>query len=122
MPRFTQLYIYDTYNEVNNMIGALIKEGENSKIDPHIVDGLLHMLDKSNALIQNFRMARDRFQKSGFQDVSIQLIASHLPSENFYIDPIYLEVVAIIVGDISYENCGRDTIIDHKSNGLQRIY
>ncbi|GJR24010.1 DNA helicase [Tanacetum coccineum] len=48
-PRFLQLYIYDTKNEVENRMrhfGGI----DNSNLDPEIVQGLIHFLDAHNEL------------------------------------------------------------------------
>nr|GEZ47466.1 DNA helicase [Tanacetum cinerariifolium] len=58
-PRFLQLYIYDTDNEVENRMrhfGGL----ENSSLDPEIVHGLIYFLDAHNELVQLSRIARDK--------------------------------------------------------------
>lgn len=44
-PRFAQLYIYDTMNEITNRIGTLTSNERNSSLDGNIVDGLLKMLN-----------------------------------------------------------------------------
>ncbi|GJZ56966.1 DNA helicase [Tanacetum coccineum] len=49
-PRFLQLYIYDTKNEVENRMrhfGGI----DNTNLDPEIVQGLIHFLDAHNELV-----------------------------------------------------------------------
>ncbi|GJY05975.1 DNA helicase [Tanacetum coccineum] len=58
-PRCLQLYIYDTYDEVNNRMrhfGGL----DRAALNPDIVEGLMHVLDEHNSLVRLFRTARDR--------------------------------------------------------------
>nr|GEX00343.1 DNA helicase [Tanacetum cinerariifolium] len=58
-PRFLQMYIYDTDNEVKNRMrhfGGLDAPGLNLKI----VEGLIHVFNEHNGLIRLFRTARDR--------------------------------------------------------------
>ena len=61
-PKFAQLYIYDTYNEVQNRLKAFDCDGKNVKLDSKIVEGLIKMFDESNELVKLFRMARDKFE------------------------------------------------------------
>ncbi|GJT90966.1 hypothetical protein Tco_1079811 [Tanacetum coccineum] len=56
-PRFLQLYIYDTDNEVDNHMSHF--GGNNSGLRRDIVEGLIDLLDTHNALVQLFRTARD---------------------------------------------------------------
>jgi hypothetical protein len=56
-PRWAQLYIYDTEHEVSNRISSAKCIGENSSVDPTIVEGLKNMLDENKDLAKTFRMA-----------------------------------------------------------------
>ncbi|GJU61260.1 DNA helicase [Tanacetum coccineum] len=51
-PRFLQLYIYDTDNEVDNRMSHF--GGENSDLRRDIVEGLIDLLDTHNGLVQLF--------------------------------------------------------------------
>lgn len=52
-PRFVELYIYDTENEVTNTIHALDpSEGAEGDLDLCIVSDLMCMLDEYNLLVQ----------------------------------------------------------------------
>ncbi|GKD77297.1 hypothetical protein Tco_1339918 [Tanacetum coccineum] len=57
-PRFLQLYIYDTENEVNNRMPHF--GGDNSELRRDIVEGLNELLDNHNALVQLFRTTREK--------------------------------------------------------------
>nr|GEZ42028.1 helitron helicase-like domain-containing protein [Tanacetum cinerariifolium] len=48
-PRFSQLYIYDTDNEVDNRLSYY--GGDNSELRRDIVEGLINLLDSHNALV-----------------------------------------------------------------------
>ncbi|KAK0598047.1 hypothetical protein LWI29_031036 [Acer saccharum] len=64
-PKFAQLYIYDTENEVVNRLQAL--SGDNtlsSRLEFDIVSELVKMFDECNDLEKVFRVARDRFRAS----------------------------------------------------------
>ena len=59
-PKFTELYIFDTKNEIENRIRALTNEEPNEQdLDPEIVRGLQRMLDEYNPLVKIFHRARD---------------------------------------------------------------
>jgi len=53
-PKFAQLYIFDTENEVRNRLQTLGKSDKSSKLDEEIVEGLMHMFDNYNALTKVF--------------------------------------------------------------------
>nr|GEW09767.1 hypothetical protein [Tanacetum cinerariifolium] len=59
MPRFLQLYIYDTNNEVQNRMAHFGGE-EQSGLKREIVEGLIDFLDNHNALVKLFRTARNK--------------------------------------------------------------
>ncbi|KAJ9553601.1 hypothetical protein OSB04_017646 [Centaurea solstitialis] len=86
-PRFLQLYIYDTHNEVENRMrhfGGL----DSSSLDVHIVEGLIQFLDAHNELVQLFRTARDKCREIDIPDFKIRLYNAggsrgyELPSSN----------------------------------------
>ncbi|XP_017217515.2 uncharacterized protein LOC108195093 [Daucus carota subsp. sativus] len=119
-PKFCQLYIYDTENEVDNRM-KWVKVDNGEPVDKGVVSGLLEMLDSTNELVPFFRMARDRFKEDAVQDLKIVMKVSRADSgrENF-IGPSN-EVGAIMVGDLE-DTCGeRDIVIHSKKHGLQRI-
>ncbi|KAJ9543754.1 LOW QUALITY PROTEIN: hypothetical protein OSB04_023461 [Centaurea solstitialis] len=106
-PRFAQLYIYDIDNEIDNRFYALHK-GVPSTSDEIIlrslVQDLIVMLDQNNALVQAFRMAKERFNASSMQPVTLRLI-----------------VAALIRGD-SNPTDSRDVLIEERGSGsIKRI-
>ncbi|KAK0589045.1 hypothetical protein LWI29_008903 [Acer saccharum] len=120
-PKFAQLYIYDTENEVVNRLQAL--SGDNtlsSRLEFDIVFELVKMFDECNDLAKVFRMARDRFRASEFIPIRLRLMRSRSNDSNVYNLPTGSEVAALIVGDLD-DNVMRDIIVEHKSDGLQRI-
>ncbi|GJV09641.1 DNA helicase [Tanacetum coccineum] len=71
-PRFLQLYIYDTDNEVENRMrhfGGI----HNSDLDPRMVEGLIHFLDAYNELVQLFRTTRDKCRELHIPEFKIRL-------------------------------------------------
>jgi hypothetical protein len=60
-PKFIQLYVYDTSNEVQNRMRSLSHDDVRaSDLDSSIVQSLISMLDDCNPLARQFRMARER--------------------------------------------------------------
>ncbi|XP_074327400.1 uncharacterized protein LOC141665319 [Apium graveolens] len=90
-PKFCQLYIYDTEDEINNRINAV--NGCRDAVNEEIVQSLLHMLDEHNSL------ASGR--------------PNHIAPSN--------EVAGLIVTSPYAKGC-RDTVIDSRVDGLQRIF
>ena len=120
-PKYAQLYIYETNNEVKNRIDAVIHEDDRNYVDPNILTGLMEMLDQCNQLVKCFRMVRDRFDESDIHNVRILLIRSRNSGERQYDLPVMSKIAALIVGDFNIESSDRDIIVENRSLGLQRI-
>ncbi|EFH55165.1 predicted protein [Arabidopsis lyrata subsp. lyrata] len=60
-PKFLQMYIIDTENEVSNRINTMSRRDSAAQLEEDIVAGLIEMLDEHNCLCMFFRKARDRF-------------------------------------------------------------
>src|SRR5438132_7036313 len=73
----TELYIYDTANEVSNRLGALSSSDRSSEaLDPSIVETLIKMLDDHNPFAKKFRFARDRLNDHGNEEFIIRIIGA----------------------------------------------
>nr|GEY15873.1 helitron helicase-like domain-containing protein [Tanacetum cinerariifolium] len=70
-PRFLQLYIYDTGNEVDNRMSHF--GGDDSEFRRDIVEWLIDLLDAHNALVQLFRTAREKFQDAHIPNFKARL-------------------------------------------------
>ncbi|PWA88223.1 helitron helicase-like domain-containing protein [Artemisia annua] len=70
-PKFLQLYIYDTANEVRNRLQHFNKSG--SRLRQDIVQNLIQVLDKHNELVKFFRTARDKIERADIPDFKIKL-------------------------------------------------
>ncbi|GKC43193.1 hypothetical protein Tco_1060915 [Tanacetum coccineum] len=70
-PRFLQLYIYDTDNEVDNRMNHF--GGDNSELRRDIVEGLINLLDTHNALVQLFRTAREKLKDTHIPNFKVRL-------------------------------------------------
>lgn len=118
-PKYCQLYVYDTENEIENRMKA-VPRSESS--DENIIQGLIMMLDENNILVQSFRMTRDRFKKNEPEEVELELISScSISGRPNPVGPSN-EVGALIVGDLE-DSCGtRDIVVRKRNKLLQRIY
>ncbi|KAL4294259.1 hypothetical protein AHAS_Ahas18G0210200 [Arachis hypogaea] len=96
-PKFAQLYIYDTKNEVNNRIAPFRSNDSKYAIDPEIVGKLQKMLDENNALAKSFRMARERFAGSNTEHVRLKLLSSRKKDGKIYNLPDVSEVAALVI-------------------------
>nr|GEV70712.1 helitron helicase-like domain-containing protein [Tanacetum cinerariifolium] len=117
-PRFIQMYIYDTNNEVNNKMrhfGGL----DGAALNPEIIEGLIHVLDEHNGLVKLFRTARDRCSAGKIQGFKIRLynIGGMRGYELLTLD---------ILGGIAFESASRsridfDLIIEFRGGPPKRI-
>ena len=119
-PKFCQLYIYDTENEVENRMKSMGVHNSNN-IDPGILESLITMLEENNHLVQTFRMARDRFKNNEVVDLNIVMKVSRSTSgrEN-HITPSD-EIAVLMVGDDDPKCEDRDIVVEKKIGGLKRI-
>ncbi|GKC54333.1 DNA helicase [Tanacetum coccineum] len=116
-PRFLQLYVYDTDNEVDNRINHF--GGQNSNLRRDIVEGLIELLDTHNALVQLFRTAREKLADTHVPNFQVRLynvVGAHeyeLPTRD-------------MLGAIVYEpgpetQMDYDIIIEERSGYPQRV-
>ncbi|PWA36172.1 helitron helicase-like domain-containing protein [Artemisia annua] len=73
-PRFLQLYIYDTDNEVQYRLKIFENNGGNV-LRREIVEGLIKLLDEHNTLVQLFRTARDKLQQQDVPEFRVRLFS-----------------------------------------------
>ncbi|KAL8115589.1 hypothetical protein AgCh_022185 [Apium graveolens] len=71
-PKFCQLYVYDTVNEVENRLHWVTSE-DREAVDAAVVQGLITMLDDTNELVSEFRKQRDRYEGDEIVDLEITL-------------------------------------------------
>jgi hypothetical protein len=119
-PRWAQLYIYDTDNEVQNRISATRCSKGKMPLDPNIMSGLQSMLDENNVLAQSFRMARERFKNLEYHDYTLKLIGDRNRNGTHGL-PGAEEVAALVIKNPINENQGRDIIVEYKDVGPKRI-
>ena len=119
-PKFCQLYVYDTKNEVSNRMEWL-GVNDHDQVNAEIVEGLMNMLDEHNDLVKDFRVQRDRFEESDVVELKIilKVCTSESGREN-QVGPSD-EVAGVMVGDAEDPGQNRDIVIHSKEKGLQRI-
>jgi hypothetical protein len=121
-PKFIQLYIYDTANEVQNRMNCLGDDiNSQDNLDSDIVNGLIKMLDDHNPFAKKFRMARDRLSNNESEDFIIRLIGAKEGDPVQYNLPTTDQLAMLIVGDFSLDTFKRDIIIETRNNELKRI-
>ncbi|CAH1452777.1 unnamed protein product [Lactuca virosa] len=125
-PKFSQLYIYDTQNEVSNRQNAFSKEKDgcispSHSLDIETIQFLKVMLDSTNELVKWYRMARDCFSENPHMDLKLRLIGRRQKDGRTYNLPTASEVAALIVGDIGDSIDNRDIIVTTQSGSLQHI-
>ncbi|KAL5137572.1 Replication protein A DNA-binding subunit A [Glycine soja] len=117
-PKFAQLYIYDTDNEV---INRLSQNPMHDMLDEQIIIAIKDMLDHHNHYAQKFRMARDKLHSAAVPDLKMKLISQRQTDGRLYNLPTTTEVAALIVGD-EHSAYKRDIIIEKQSGLLKRIH
>ncbi|KAF7800995.1 putative PIF1 DNA helicase/replication protein A1-like protein [Senna tora] len=121
IPRFSQLYIYDTDNEVVNRMRNARSSASEDPCDASIVMQLSQMLDSINPLVKVFRSVKDHPSLSSRDSLRLKLIKKRTTDARIYNLPTADEIVALIVGDFDPENVERDIIVEERSGTLQRI-
>ncbi|CAK8540789.1 unnamed protein product [Lathyrus sativus] len=116
-PKFSQLYIYDTDNEIGNRMQSF---GNNSNILPDTVEKLKCMLGDVKPHAKSFRMEAERLKHCEFCDLKLNLIFKRPAVGRIYNQPTVSEVVALIVSDVDTEN-KRDIILERQSGRLKII-
>ncbi|GJT06054.1 hypothetical protein Tco_0840516 [Tanacetum coccineum] len=124
-PKFAQLYIFDTENEITNRIKAVSKESctssKDKKLDHQLATEIRDMLDSINPLVQKFHMAGERIKSSNDQRLKLRLIGTRNQDGRQYNLPTASEVVALIVGDFDSTKNKRDIILLQQDGDLKRI-
>nr|GEV44082.1 ATP-dependent DNA helicase PIF1-like [Tanacetum cinerariifolium] len=116
-PRFLQLYIYDTTNEVKNRLSHFGNEHE-PELKEEIVEGLTQLLDNHNALVQLFRTARNKYMDADIPEFKVRLYS--VIGTRRYELPTSEIVGAIVFADSSAAENDFDLIIEEHSRFPQR--
>ncbi|XP_031131679.1 uncharacterized protein LOC116033064 [Ipomoea triloba] len=120
-PKFAQLYIHDTENEVENRINAFSGAELNDPTHVDIVQDIKVDLDEHNVLVQSFRWAKTQIDNNPQVNFKMRLIGKRQSDARTYNLPTASEVAALIVGDLDPTLGQRDIIVETKSGSLKRI-
>ncbi|KAM3356739.1 hypothetical protein P3S68_023453 [Capsicum galapagoense] len=120
-PKFAELYIYDTENEVQNRIQALSRGESINHFHAEIVQDLKQMLDEQNTLTKSFRMIRARFQEDSHSNVRLTLIEKRNYDGRRYNLLSVAEVTTLVVGDFEVSSCDIDIVLETQTGKVQRI-
>ncbi|GJY45173.1 DNA helicase [Tanacetum coccineum] len=116
-PRFLQLYVYDTDNEVDNRMNHF--GGQNSNLRRDIVEGLIELLDTHNALVQLFRTAREKLADTDIPNFQVRLY--NVVGAHEYELPTGDTLGAIVYEPGPETQMDYDIIIEERSGHPQRI-
>ncbi|KAK9683679.1 hypothetical protein RND81_10G158300 [Saponaria officinalis] len=119
-PKFAQLYIYDTNEEVQNRKTDVGSSNQQQFLDD-LIRSLKEMIDQHNPLAATFRMAGDRLALDNSGDVKMRLINHRDIDGKTYNLPTASEVAALVVGDMGMTLEKRDIIIEKQCGTLNRI-
>ncbi|KAM0829302.1 hypothetical protein ACQ4PT_066963 [Festuca glaucescens] len=127
-PKFAQLYMVDSADEVQRRLDLFGREdivgegGCSESADPLIVRELTEMLDHHNHLVQHFRFARRRLQSSDCPNVVIRFFGDEGGSHGTrFSGPIACEVAALIVGDLTPAINRFDVVAETHSHELRQV-
>ncbi|XP_024976216.1 uncharacterized protein LOC112514116 [Cynara cardunculus var. scolymus] len=125
-PKFSQLYIYDTKNEVSNRHSSFSEKQEASasnsdSLDIEIIQYLKNILDAKNVLVKSCRIARDCFDCYLDVKLKLRLIGKREKDGRTYNLPTASEVAALIVGDDGGTIEKSDIIVQYQTGYLQAI-
>ncbi|XP_050380064.1 uncharacterized protein LOC126797485 [Argentina anserina] len=119
-PKYAQLYIYDTCNEVSNRMNA-IDPSHTSKIELNIVVALIEMFDRLSELTKTYRAIRDRFQSDSLPSLNMTILAPQSRDNKQYERPTNDEIGGLVVGDIGEFDSNKDIIVQSTDGNLRRI-
>ncbi|XP_019172007.1 PREDICTED: uncharacterized protein LOC109167446 [Ipomoea nil] len=120
-PKFAQLYIHDTENEINNRIGSVRKNNDKDSIHVDVVSDIKNVLDENNVLVKSFRNAKTQIESNTCVEIKMRLIGKRNKDARTYNLPTVSEVAALIVGDLDPTMGERDILVETRSGLLKRI-
>ncbi|XP_031108515.1 uncharacterized protein LOC116012990 [Ipomoea triloba] len=120
-PKFAQLYIHDTENEVENRINAFRGDQPTTETHLQIVQDIKQDLDDHNVLVKCFRWAQNHIKSNPQSEFKMRLIGKRNGDARTYNLPTVSEVAALIVGDLDPALGHRDIIVETKAGYLKRI-
>ncbi|CAI0448029.1 unnamed protein product [Linum tenue] len=118
-PKFAQLYVFDPSTEVQDRM-ANFSSNDNILL-PDIVQGLIEMFDETNELVKSFRRLRPQLQDPTTENLRLRIVGARVKGAEQYELPTGQELAGLIPGDFCPDKHDRDIIVNHRSEGLQRI-
>lgn len=119
-PKFCQLYIYDTDNELSNRLD--IVGASRDQVNIQIVRELSGMLDQHNKLVRYFRTARERFKNKELEEFKLILISSYAENGRLNVIGPSNEVAGLIVNPDADTSAVRDVVVETRHEGLKRVF
>ncbi|KAF8090552.1 hypothetical protein N665_0473s0004 [Sinapis alba] len=119
-PKYLQLYIFDTNNEVSNRLKALGQRSPEGTLDEPTIKSLIDMMDEHNCLAKFFRRARDYHEANFGKDFMIRLLPDKEKKKEYDM-PTTDEVASIIIGDMSSTIGHRDIVVQFQSETLHQL-
>ena len=122
-PKFAQLYMVDSADEVQSRIDVFSREdGGSLDPDPEIVAALITMLNTHHRLVHKFRLARQSLCSVDAPKVSIRFLGDDGGSHGTrFSGPSAGEVAALIVGDLTPQCRKFDVVVESHSGVLKHI-
>ncbi|XP_022041031.1 uncharacterized protein LOC110943602 [Helianthus annuus] len=121
-PKFCQLYLYDTENDLANRCSDDASSSTSSdETDNKLIQQIKEMLDANNVLVKIYRMVRDCFQQNPNTTLKLRLIGKREQDGRTCNLPTSSEVAALIVGDIDNALENRDIVVETQTGSLKRI-
>nr|GEY95588.1 hypothetical protein [Tanacetum cinerariifolium] len=112
-PNFSQLYFFDTQNEVRNRTSAFINKETSEGVDEHIVGNLIQILDQYSSVSKAFRVARDWCNTYNLANFHLRLHSERKTTRQYNASTVS-EVAALIVNDFGDGFPTRDVIVNQK--------
>nr|GEV35232.1 DNA helicase [Tanacetum cinerariifolium] len=116
-PRFLQLYIYDTNNDVSNRMAHF--GGEHKSGLKREIVGLIDFLDRHSALVQLFCTARNKYMEGDIPEFKVKLY--NVIGTRRYELPTAETIGAIVFGGASSIETEFDLIVEEHSRIPQRV-
>ncbi|XP_058784536.1 uncharacterized protein LOC131659346 [Vicia villosa] len=120
-PKFSQLYIYDTDNEIANRMAVVRMDGEDFELKSTIVSDIREVLDNFNPYVKTYRIIRDTITKQNAPTMKLIILRNRGCDGRRYNLPTASEVAALVVGDFDSVDFDRDVVVETQSGLLQRI-
>ncbi|XP_071688702.1 uncharacterized protein [Rutidosis leptorrhynchoides] len=117
-PRFLQLYIYDTDNEVRNRLN-IFGERRSGGVSEQVVELPLHILNDKNEVVKLFRIARDRILGADVPEFQIRLY--NVIGAKQYEMPVTDTLGAIVFKTGDRTRTDYDLIVEYKGGTPKRV-